>query len=199
MTRILLLRHAAHDLAGKALAGRMPGLGLNAAGREQAQQLAAPLLRHGIHAVCSSPQQRTRETAGPVAAQLALPVDEAPEFDEVDFGRWTGLAFDEVHARDAAAWDTWVNHRSRATPPGGEAFAQVAVRTAAGLQRLRRAHPDQTVLVVSHADVIKATLAGILGLSLDHLERFEIACASLSVVRAGDGWAQVQQVNVPLA
>ena len=199
MTRILLVRHAAHDLAGKALAGRLPGLGLNAAGRQQSQQIVEPLLRHGLHAVYCSPQQRTHETAQPLAAQLGLPVDEAPEFDEVDFGRWTGLAFDDVRARDAAAWDGWVHHRSRATPPGGEAFAQVAQRTAAGLQRLRRAHPEHTVLVVSHADVIKATLAGVLGLSLDHLERFEIACASLSIVEAGEGWAQVKQVNVPLA
>lgn len=195
MTRLLLLRHAAHDLAGKALAGRMPGLGLNAAGRQQAEAIVAPLRRHGPQVVCSSPQQRTRETAAPLAQSLGLQVEIAAEFDEVDFGTWTGLDFASAQALDPQAWDTWVHRRSAATPPGGEPFAEVARRTAAGLQRLRLAHPEQTVLVVSHADVIKATLAGVLGLSLDRLECFEIACASLSIIDAGDGWAQVKLVN----
>lgn len=195
MTRVLLLRHASHDLAGKALAGRMSGLGLNAAGWRQAQDMVEPLLRHRIDAIHSSPQQRTRETATPVAQRIGIPIRVADEFDEVDFGAWTGLAFDAVRARDPALWDTWVDRRSQATPPQGEPFTQVGKRVAAGLQRLRSAHPEGTVLVVSHADVIKATLAGVMGLSLDKLETFEIACASLSIVETGDGWGQVKLVN----
>ena len=40
VTTFLLIRHGSTDLVGKALAGRMPGVSLDANGRNQAQQLA---------------------------------------------------------------------------------------------------------------------------------------------------------------
>jgi broad specificity phosphatase PhoE len=124
-----------------------------------------------------------------------MPVETANEFDEIDFGDWTGLAFTQLENADAALWRRWVEQRSIAQPPGGEAFAQVAQRAMAGMQRLRGLHPAATVLVLSHGDVIKAALACSLGLSLDHLERFDIAPASMSVLSAaGEGW-QVRALN----
>lgn len=197
--RLLLVRHAAHDLAGRALAGRMPGLSINGQGRSQAEALASRLAPEGIAAVYSSPQPRACETAAPLASRLGLPVDIAPEFDEIDFGAWTGCSFDQVRDQHPAAWSEWVDRRSAATPPGGEAFADMQRRALAGMDRLRMSHPQQSLVVVSHGDVIKAVLAGVLGLSLDHLERFDIACASVSVLHAGDGWAQVERINQPLA
>lgn len=193
--RLLLLRHAAHDLAGRALAGRMPGLGLNALGRAQALALAGSPALRGVQAIHASPQQRTRETAEPIAQRLGLVPQSAPEFDEIDFGDWTGKAFDELAQGDAARWRHWCERRSQATPPGGEPFAEVARRACEGAHRLARQHPGQVVLVVSHADVIRAVIAGFLGLSLDELERFEIGCAGLSEIELGEGGARVLRVN----
>ncbi len=42
---------------------------------------------------------------------------------------------------------------------------------------------DQTVLICSHGDVIKAILADALGLHLDCFQRIVVAPASLSVIR----------------
>jgi probable phosphomutase (TIGR03848 family) len=195
MTTILLLvRHGAHDLLGKAMAGRAPGLDLNEEGRQQADQLVARLSESAVHAIYSSPRQRARETAAPLAAKrgLAIEIDEA--FDEIDFGEWTGLTFDQLRA-DKERWQQWVEQKSVARPPGGESCARVQQRAIEAIERLTRLHPDQTVVVVSHGDVIKAVLASTLGISLDHLERFEIAPGSLSVLATGPGWSQVRLVN----
>ena len=195
MTRLLLLRHAAHDWLGRGIPGRMPGVSLNDEGRSQAHALAQRLADAAIDAIYSSPQQRTRETAAPLAARLAMAVQVANEFDEIDFGGWTGRKFRELERDDALRWRGWIERRSEAQPPGGEAFAQVAQRAMAGMQRLRARHPRQTVLVLSHGDVIKAALAGCLGMSLDKLEQFDIDPASMSVVAAaGEGW-KVRLVN----
>ena len=97
------------------------------------------------------------------------------------------------------AWREWVDRRSAAHPPGGEAFANVVRRACAGIQRLSERHPGETVLVASHGDPIKAVLASHLGLSLDHLERFEVDCASVSVLDVEAGWSRVSRVNQPLA
>lgn len=196
MTRLVLVRHGAHDLAGVALAGRLPGVGLNAQGRAQAQALADALAAGGVTALYSSPQRRTRETAGAIAQRLGLPVQGAPEFDEIDFGEWTGRRLSEL-AADAPGWRDWVERRASATPPGGEPFAQVRQRVLEGADRLRREQPSGCVVVVSHADVIKALLATHLGMSLDDLERFDVDCAMLSVIDLGDGWARVRCLNSP--
>lgn len=194
MTTFLLVRHGAHDLLGKVLAGRTPGVALNALGRSQAEALVQRLREREIHAIHSSPQLRTLQTAAPLAAQRGLPLQSDPAFDEVDYGRWTGLDLSQLRA-EGACWNAWVERRSAACPPGGEPFAQLQARAMAGVARLRAAHPAQSVAVVTHGDVVKAVLAGILGLSLDHVERIAIAPASLSIVETGDGWEQVSLVN----
>ena len=196
MTRLFLVRHAAHDWLGRGLCGRMPGVALNAQGQAQAHELAARL-QIRIDAICSSPQQRALETAAPVAARMGLPVKVAGEFDEIDFGEWTGREMADLAAQ-GALWQHWVERRSTATPPAGEPFSGVAARTLAGAARLAREHAGQSVLVFSHCDVIKALLASCLGLSLDYLENFEVAPASLSLIdMEGDQW-QVRLVNQAL-
>jgi broad specificity phosphatase PhoE len=200
VTRLVLIRHAAHDLAGVALAGRMPGVGLNAQGRAQAQALGDAMANTPasgpLAAVYSSPQRRARETASVVAHRLGLTVQVAVEFDEIDFGEWTGRHLQELSA-DSPGWREWVERRATAAPPGGEAFAKVRQRMLEGVERLRRAHPSGTVAVVSHADPIKALLATHLAISLNDLERFDVDCASLSIIDFADGWAKVRCVNCP--
>lgn len=188
------MRHGAHDLAGVALAGRLPQVALNPQGRAQAEALANALSASGINALYSSPQRRTRETALAIAQRLQLPVHDAPEFDEIDFGEWTGRSFSEL-AAGSPGWREWVERRAGATPPGGEAFVKVRQRVLEGADRLRRAHPADAVVVVSHADVIKALIATHLNMSLNDLERFEIGCATVSVIDMGEGWAKVKCVN----
>jgi len=198
VTTLLLVRHAAHDWLGRGIPGRLPGVGLNEEGRSQAQALARHLADAEIDAIYSSPQQRALETVAPLASRLAMPVEIANEFDEIDFGEWTGSSFADLEREDAALWRQWVERRSTAQPPGGEAFAQVAQRALAGMGRLRDLHPHQTVLVLSHGDVIKAALACCLAMSLDNLERFDIAPASMSVLNtSGKDW-KVRVVNQPL-
>ena len=199
MTTFLLVRHAAHDWLGRGVPGRMPGVALNALGRQQAEALAQRLGEEvsGLSALYSSPQQRARETVAPLAARWGLPVELANEFDEIDFGGWTGWTMAQLEA-DTERWRQWVEHRGTAAPPGGEPFAQVAGRTVAGIERLSALHPRQTILVLSHGDVIKAVLAAFLELSLDGLERFDIEPASLSVLVTEGAWCQVKRVNQTL-
>jgi broad specificity phosphatase PhoE len=172
----------------------MPGVGLNAEGHEQALQLVERLGDVPLAAVYCSPQVRTQQTAQPLADARGLPLRIEAGFDEIDFGDWTGRTFDEVR-QQGEAWAHWVERRGSAQPPGGERFADVPVRAGAALRRLLTAHPDQHVLVVSHGDVLKAIVATSLGMSLDHLERFDLAPASLAVLAMGEGWQQLQLLN----
>ncbi|WBY02628.1 histidine phosphatase family protein [Ramlibacter tataouinensis] len=194
MTTFLLVRHGAHDWLGRGIAGRLPGVSLNAHGWLQAEALVRRLDGWDIAAIYSSPQPRAQETVAPLAGRRRLPVRVLDAFDEIDFGEWAGRDF-EALAREGQRWRDWCEHRSQARPPGGETLPQVRQRAVEALEQLRQRHPAGAVLIASHGDVIKAVLATVLHMSLDDLERFEVAPGSLSIVEAGQGWLQVRLVN----
>jgi broad specificity phosphatase PhoE len=193
VTTLFLVRHAAHDRVDRVLCGRMPGVRLGPEGRAEAERLAERLARVDIAAVQSGPLERTRETAEPVAARLGLGVEVADGLDEIEVGAWTGTPFDEL--RDDPRWTLWNAARSVTRAPGGETMIEVQARVLAHVEALRARFPDRAVVLVSHADVLKAALAHWLGLSLDSLQRFDIAPASLSTVAVGDWGAKVLSLN----
>lgn len=195
MTTFWLLRHAAHDWLGRGVPGRLPGVGLNAQGEKQAAALVERLRDIPFAAICSSPQLRACETVQPLARARGVRLQIELAFDEVDFGLWTGRTFDWL-TEQGEAWQAWCHRRSTTRAPGGESIVEVQARALAGLEALRARHPEGNVLVASHGDVIKAMLAGCLGMSLDALETFEVSPASISVVSMGADWRKVQSVNV---
>lgn len=194
MTDFWLLRHASHDWLGRGIAGRLAGVELNAQGRREAEALVPRFDGVPLDAIYCSPQPRTQQTAEPLARARRLQAAVAPAFDEVDMGEWQGQRFEDLRAL-GAPWQHWVERRSSAQPPGGEAFSGVGVRAMAGLRELQARHPGQHVLVVSHGDVLKSIVALALGLSLDNLERFDIAPASVTHLALGDGWQQLKLLN----
>ena len=195
-TTFHLVRHGDYGLLGRVLAGRTQGHGLSAAGIAQAESLAGLLGKLPIAAVVSSPLQRTRETAGPIAAGLGLPVEIDDDVNEIDFGRWSGLAFQELDGEPA--WAEFNKCRSLGCPPGGETMAAAQTRAAAALVRWRQRFPDQHIVIVSHADVIKAVLCLVLGISMELMRRIDIAPGSRSVVALSADDARVELVNQPL-
>jgi probable phosphoglycerate mutase len=180
MKLLLLLRHAATEHTGARLSGWTPGLHLSAAGREQAAALAERLRPVRLDAVYSSPLERCLETAAAVAAPRGLEVATLEAVGEVRYGAWTGRPLKEL-AR-LALWQTVQRQPSAARFPEGESLYEMQARSVAALERLRGAHPGQTVAVCSHADVIKAVVAHYLGMHLDLFQRLVVGPASLTAV-----------------
>ena len=197
-TILLLVRHAAHGLVDQVLCGRMPGVRLGEAGRGQAAALAERLARQRPAAVYASPQARARETADAVAVRCGLDVQDCDALDEIDFGDWTGRSFASL-AEDPR-WRRWNEARASERPPGGESMAEAQRRVMLWAEALPARHVGAAVAAVSHADVIKAALCGVLGLSLDGHWRFEISPAAVSTVllREGGGW-RVLGINEAVA
>jgi len=193
VTVFYLLRHGEHVLRGRVLAGRTPGVGLSVRGRAEITAVADRLAQERIAALCSSPLQRTRETAEILADRLDLPIEYREDVIELDFGEWTGLTFDAVRADER--WKLWSTCRSIATVPGGESMRQVQERVVEALFELRQAHPDGTVVVVSHGDVIRAALLFALGMPLDFYSRIEVGLASMSTIRIDNSGLRVLTVN----
>lgn len=193
-TTFWLLRHAAHDWLGRGIPGRLAGVGINEQGRRQAEALVQRFAGVPLDAIYCSPQQRTHETAAPLARERGLTPQVDAAFDEVNMGEWEGRMFDELRAL-GTPWENWVHRRASAQPPGGERFLDVPARAMAGLRKLRERHPDQHVLIVSHGDVLKSIVACSLGMSFDGLERFDVAPAAASMLVMGEDWMKLQLLN----
>jgi broad specificity phosphatase PhoE len=187
-----LLRHGEPAIFGR-LNGRLPGVGLSERGRAEAATQAGRLAGEKVEAIYSSPLQRTRETAEILSERLALPVLYREDVIEIDYGEWTGLTFDEI--RKDERWQMWNRSRSIAAVPGGESWRQVQERVVGALFDLRQAHPDGSVAIVSHGDVIRAALLFAFGMPLDFYSRIEVAFASLSTIRLDVAGIRVSGLN----
>ena len=193
MTTFLLIRHAQTDIISTGPAGRLAGVHLNDVGRAQAEALAARLGGVKAAAVYSSPLERATETAAPMAARFGVAVQTLEEVGELHYGEWTGRDFNDL-ASDPA-WHRYNAMRSLARIPGGEMMIEAQARVVAALERLRLAHRQATVAVVSHADIIKAALMHYLGMPMDFVHRLEISPASVSVVAIDALAVRVLAVN----
>jgi len=193
-TNFLFIRHGAHDLLGKRIAGRQEGVHLNSLGEQQAGQLAERLSLLPIDAIFSGPLERARETAAPLAKRFDLPLQIADEFTEVNFGDWTNATFQEL--ANVPLWSHFNSHRSATAAPNGELMLDIQARVIRKLAELGQQH--RFVAIVSHGDVIRATLAHFLGTPLDLFQRLEIDPASTSLVECGDDFVRVRLLNAPV-
>lgn len=193
MTTFLLIRHGLNDWVDKAIAGWTPGVHLNVAGQAQAVHLSERLAQAPIAALYSSPLERARETAQPLAERLGLEIRLCEDFGEIRFGDWTGKALNDLAADPR--WQQFNALRSLTRAPGGESMLEVQARTIRALEVLRRQHPNEMIAVVSHGDTIKSALLYLLGLPMDFYSRFDISPASVSVVAVDEHSPRLLRLN----
>lgn len=136
--------------------------------------------KRGVAAVYSSPLERTRETAAPIAKALGLKVQVARGLLECDFGEWTGAQLKDLSKRPE--WSTVQRYPSGFRFPGGESFTGMQARMVETLGELCRHHPGEVIVAVSHADPIKAAVADALGSHLDLFQRIVISPCSVTAI-----------------
>lgn len=176
VTRLVLARHAVTAQTGPLLSGRLPGIDLSDEGRGQADALAERLAGLPVNAVYASPIERTTQTAAAIAARHRLEVQALDGVLEADYGDWAGQKLVDLAKTDL--WKVVQRAPSRASFPGGESLAAMQARMVAALDAVVAAHPGELVVVVSHADPIKAAVAHYTGVHLDLFQRIVISPAS---------------------
>ncbi|SDY53893.1 MSMEG_4193 family putative phosphomutase [Herbiconiux ginsengi] len=191
MATVILVRHGrtAANVEG-VLAGRAPGVDLDAVGREQAARTAERLAVVPLVGVVSSPLERCRQTAGFIldrqSGESDAPLDIDDALTECDYGDWQGRTLRDL--AQEKLWSVVQTHPSAAVFPGGESLAAMQARAVAAIRRHDAAveaeyGPGAVWVAVSHGDVIKSILADALGMHLDLFQRISVGPASVSIVR----------------
>jgi probable phosphomutase (TIGR03848 family) len=180
-TTILLVRHGQTPTTGKVLPGRARGLHLADEGVRQAEIAAERMAALGrVDAIYSSPLERARETAAPIAKARGLRTRIDRGLYECDFGEWTGKQLKDL--MKLPEWTTVQRYPSGFRFPGGESFVEMAARAQTAVNALVARYAGGVVVAVSHADPIKAVVADALGTPLDLFQRIVISPCSVTAV-----------------
>ncbi len=127
-------------------------------------------------AVWSSPLRR--------CTALAAALSESYECDErvveIDFGAWESVRWDDI---DRTAFDEWAADYVHRRPPGGECWDDVQRRAGAFLDELRPR--EGTAAVVTHAGVIRALVALVLGVPLEPTWRLHVPFGCVAEITVG--------------
>jgi len=147
-TVVHLVRHGeVHNPEG-VLYGRRDGFHLSGLGREMAEKTAASLAARDITVIRSSPLERAKETAAPLADRLGLEVgldervlESTNRFEGLTFGRGRNAL------RNPLLWRHLYNPFR---PSWGEPYKAIVERMMAAIHDVRREAAGHEGVIVSH-------------------------------------------------
>jgi alpha-ribazole phosphatase len=177
--RLLLVRHGETDYNQQWRFQGHSDLGLNQAGRWQAEGLRQRLEREPLDVVYTSVSKRAVATANIIARQRGLRVVPCENLAEIDFGKFEGLTYDEI----VKSYPDWKPDDFSFTAYGGESLEQLAQRIKAFADGLRSDNPAAaTILIIAHSGSLSVLLCVLLRIDIKSWQRFRLAPASLTVV-----------------
>ena len=148
---ILMLRHTTPKVAPSTCYGR---LDLDVAESFETEAESALARLPEVTRILTSPLQRCHKLATYVGAAIGCSVEIDPRLQEMDFGTWEGVLWNDIPREEL---DAWAADFYQARPHGGENVAALKARAEAVLRDL---HPDDgNTLLVSHAGVVRAIFA----------------------------------------
>jgi broad specificity phosphatase PhoE len=148
ITVVHLLRHGEVYNPQKVIYARLPDFHLSEEGRMMAKAAADFLAAADIEALFSSPMERARETAEPLAAQFGLDIVVDERLTEA-FNHFEGLSFG-VGDGSLRRPEHWRHLRNPFLPSWGEPYRQVVDRMLAAMTAAREAAHGHEAVCVSH-------------------------------------------------
>lgn len=147
MTVVHFVRHGEVFNPSKVIYGRLPGYSLSELGHRQAKIVADVLGDRPVAAIFSSPLERARETAAPLADMLTLPISIDEDLLEWE-GKFDGIAEGDPRLKMSVKFvlQTW----NPVTPSWGESYKSMVARMSAAMHTARRASDGAEAVCFSH-------------------------------------------------
>ncbi|MBC7246931.1 MAG: histidine phosphatase family protein [Actinobacteria bacterium] len=186
--QLILVRHGETEYnRADVFRGRVD-LPLNERGRMQARAAASCLRETDFEAFYSSPLRRSMETARAIAEPHGGEVRPLEEFNDVDYGLWSGKSVDEVREAWPELFSIWVDNPEEVVFPEGESLRAVRERLQAGLDRLAEQH-DGTILLVGHKLINRLLICIVLDLPTAAFWHVDQSNGAINVIAHGElGW-----------
>lgn len=135
-------------------------------GEHQARCLGERLRDTNIDVICSSSSGRTVQTAELIRGDRDIPIETYDELREIYLGEWEGMSHDEAMILDPIDRHKFWHEPEKFNSKGKETFGDVVVRAKQALEMLIKKHEGKTILIVSHACLLKGAFVTIKNLAL---------------------------------
>ena len=198
-TRLLIVRHGQTDWNSS---GRFQGqtdIPLNPAGLKQAQAIAERLAFETPAAIYASDLQRAWQTAEIIHSAMPperrCPLIADSRLREMCFGKWEGLTYSEIQARQPRLLQRWESDLEHTAPPDGETLLGMAERVQAAYDSILATHPETSVVVVAHGGPLQMLIARALGMPAGRFWQVHLSNASLSLLNVYPEGAIVNLLN----
>jgi broad specificity phosphatase PhoE len=195
-TELWLIRHAEVEARYQNVFGGRIDMDLSPVGHQQAAALARYLHLHPLDALYVSPMKRVQQTMAPLLCNGTPRPTVLADLREVDFGDWTGLAWEQVQERFGVSAFSWLDQLENAAIPNAESSHTLRCRVEPCLASILEKHPNQRVAILCHGGVIRMILAILLRAPLPRMAAFQIEYASLTQVRLRPLGVELQLVNL---
>jgi alpha-ribazole phosphatase len=176
ITTVDLLRHGAVQ-GGNYYRGSTDDL-LTAEGWQQMRVWSKR--QQGWTQIMSSPLCRCVDFAQELSAELQLPLYIEPRFQEIHFGDWEGKTATEIEQTQPQVLQRFYQDPLHNAPPQGETAIAFAQRVNAAWQDLLTTSRGETILLVTHAGVIRSLFCQLLKIPLAQSFAVTVDYASLS-------------------
>jgi broad specificity phosphatase PhoE len=181
--RLFIVRHGQTAWnAAKVFRGRK-NIPLSPTGLHQAELVAGRLTREGIRRVISSPLDRARQTATPLATRLGLETEIDERLIDICYGAWEGRPDEEIRAEFPDLYARWTTRPAKVRFPGGETLEEVARRTMPAVEEYVAAGLDAALF--THRVVVKVLLLCLSDLSVDGFWNERVGTAGISLYQSG--------------
>jgi probable phosphoglycerate mutase len=180
MKMVYLARHGETTWNSEGKLQGMQDAPLSERGRTQTSETVRYLSVIPFQLILTSPLQRTRAIADPVATRLGLSPTVLADLQEIDFGKWEAHTRSEIKSAYPDSVRAWGLRSMTARPEGGESLAEVVTR-ARRVRSLLESTPATPVLVVSHGAFSSVLIPVLLDLAPSGGEELNLPNGSVSI------------------
>ena len=198
MTRIILVRHGQSEANANFIFAGHSDFPLTEFGHKQAKLVAEYLAKNEkIDAIYSSDLKRAYYTAVPTAELLGMEIIKDTRLREVFAGEWESKPTSFIEENYPEDFNCWRNDFSHVRCTGGESIIEVYNRIVPAICEISKENDGRTVLITSHATVVRSFFTYAMGLPCDRTADSPAAVnASISVFEMDKGKVLSYKLNI---
>ncbi|MCT4508765.1 MAG: histidine phosphatase family protein [Tepidibacter sp.] len=168
---------------------------LSDTGKNQVKKTSIRLKDEKIDLIYSSPLKRAINTAKEISKTNNIDINICDEFKEMNFGDFEGLTFKEIEYNHKEEYERLKNESFKYNFPNGENMIGFHDRIAKKIDDIIKTQDDKTVLIVSHAGVIRACLSHLINKDHAFHWNFKIDNCSMTIVEVVDNFSVIHNLN----
>lgn len=157
-------------------------------GHRQAACIQSYFLGIHIDRIVASDLSRAYDTALPLSKVSRVVIETTTDLREINGGKWEGERFAELQYLYPEDYALWRYDIGSARPTGGEAVSEIFERVCNAVEAIQRAHPEETIVIATHAVPIRVMLTKWLTGDISHMQEIPwVPNASISKITYENG------------